>query len=89
MLLRLLAGIPDLLDDEEVALAADNALEAAVFVARHHDEALAFPAYGLVLRASEQQDPTRSATGDDKAGDAGQAARVAATPGCTRSRIRR
>jgi hypothetical protein len=43
LLLRLLAGFPDLLDDEELRLAVDHALEAAVFVARHDDEPLAFP----------------------------------------------
>jgi hypothetical protein len=55
LLLRLFAGFPDLLDEEEARLAVDHALEAAVFVAWHDDEPLTFPADGLVLRASEQQ----------------------------------
>lgn len=55
MLLRLFAGFPDLLDDEEVRLALDYALDTAVFVARHDDEPPAFPADGLVLRTGEQQ----------------------------------
>jgi hypothetical protein len=55
LLLRLLAGFPELLDEEEARLAVDHALKAAVFVASHDDEPLTFPADSLVLRASEQQ----------------------------------